>query len=55
MKTVWKNDGCHENGWCVVKKGKYECECKPNYLGDGREKCDGKAVYILLRIYYCYT
>ncbi|XP_063427422.1 uncharacterized protein LOC134710933 [Mytilus trossulus] len=40
MQTVWKSDGCHENGWCVVKKGKYECECKPNYLGDGREKCD---------------
>ncbi|XP_071161085.1 zonadhesin-like [Mytilus edulis] len=40
MKENWKNEGCHENGWCVVKKGNYECECKANYRGDGREKCD---------------
>ncbi|XP_052105125.1 uncharacterized protein LOC127738077 isoform X2 [Mytilus californianus] len=40
MVEVWKNDGCHQNGWCVVKNGNYECECKSNYRGDGREKCD---------------
>ena len=42
MKEIWKNEGCHKNGWCVVKNGNYECECKANYRGDGREKCDGK-------------
>ncbi|XP_076095355.1 IgGFc-binding protein-like [Mytilus galloprovincialis] len=40
MKEIWKNEGCHKNGWCVVKNGNYECECKANYRGDGREKCD---------------